>query len=358
MKYKTAFIILLIIFNEVRQIPITHEDCFTWELCDAIGCTDRHNCWLGHTVGGFGDCEDCLYHDHRGYGYPCFSKKTHYLECKCIPYANPNGCHSSTTEYAKISFESNFGIDVTTKTVKKKINLLDINKGSDFVNGIKNLCKVIDATKDVMDFMDNPLKKLIQETTHSIVEEAVDKIFTHTPLKKFEGISDFISVGINFALDLFFFRLRNLKSRKLDDSYFGEMLDYADKINQKRGIALIKVNGREEFYDNDYFGYDDFSAFKVERENLWTVPDITKDDADKILSDSKWKDEDNFIVIKTKSNNEKLNEVYNYQKTSLYAFDKEELVLSKGSISKNNNNGLYLKIKYYLLGLSIFLILF
>ena len=34
----------------------------------------------------------------------------------------------------------------------QKINLLDINKGSDFVNGIKNLCKVLDATKDAMDF--------------------------------------------------------------------------------------------------------------------------------------------------------------------------------------------------------------
>ena len=46
-------------------------------------------------VGGFGDCEDCKYRDHRGYGYDCFSKKTHYLECKCVSYANPKGCQKS-----------------------------------------------------------------------------------------------------------------------------------------------------------------------------------------------------------------------------------------------------------------------
>ena len=33
-----------------------------------------------------------------------------------------------------------------------------------------------------------------------------------------EGIADFISIGINFALDLFLFRLRNLELRELDNS--------------------------------------------------------------------------------------------------------------------------------------------
>ena len=91
MKCIVIFIIILIILNTSKSIPVVNKDCFTWELCDAIGCTDRRNCWLGHTVGGFGDCKDCNYRDHRGYGYDCFSKKTHFLECKCVPYANP-GC--------------------------------------------------------------------------------------------------------------------------------------------------------------------------------------------------------------------------------------------------------------------------
>ena len=214
MKYKIIFIFVISILNKINSIPVVNGDCFTWELCDAIGCTDRHDCWLGHTVGGFGDCDDWNYPDHRGLGYKCFSKKTHYLECKCISYANPNGCYKSTTQYAKISFESNFGIDVSTKKVKTNINLLDLNKGSDFVNGIKNLCKVIDATKDAMDFLDNPLKKLIQETAHTIVKKSVNSVFRNTPLRKFEGIADFISVGINLALDHFLFRLRNLESMK------------------------------------------------------------------------------------------------------------------------------------------------
>jgi hypothetical protein len=81
--------------------------------------------------------------------------------------------------------------------------LLDINQGSDFVNGIKNLCIIIDATKDAMDFLDNPLKKLIQETAHTLVEELVKNIVSKTPLKTFEGIVYFISIVINFALDLF-----------------------------------------------------------------------------------------------------------------------------------------------------------
>lgn len=187
MNYKAIFIILILLQNKINSIPITNKDCFTWELCDAIGCTDRHDCWLGHTVGGFGDCEDCIYKDHRGYGYDCFSKKTHYLECKCVSYANPKGCQKSTTQYARAYFESYYGINVQTKSVVKKINLLDINKGSDFVNGIKNLCKVIDATKDVMDFLDNPVKKLIQETTHTIVEGFVDTIFKNTPLINLRG---------------------------------------------------------------------------------------------------------------------------------------------------------------------------
>ena len=76
------------------------------------------------------------------------------------------------------------------------------------------------------------------------------------------------------------------------------MLDLADEINQKRGIALIKVNGREVFYDQDYFGYDDFQAIKVEREKLKKVSDLFKEDVDRILLDSKWKDEKYFISIR------------------------------------------------------------
>jgi hypothetical protein len=139
-------------------------------------------------VGGFGDCEDCKYRDHRDYGYDCFSKKTHYLECKCVSYANPKGCQKSTTQYAKIFFESNFGINVSTKTTTKKINLFDINKGSDFVNGIKNLCKVLDATKDAMDFLDNPLKELIQETIHTVIKEVIKNIFRNTPLRNLRSL--------------------------------------------------------------------------------------------------------------------------------------------------------------------------
>ena len=215
-----------------------------------------------------------------------------------MSYANPKGCQKSTTQYAKISFESNFGINVSTKTTTKKINLLDINKGSDFVNGIKNLCKIIDAIKDAMDFLDNPLKELIQETIHTVIKEVIKNIFRNTPLSKFEGIADYISIGINFALDHFLFKLRNLEVRQLDESYFKEMLDLADEINQKRGIALIKVNGREVFYDQDYFGYDNFQAIKVEREKLKKVSDLIKEDVDRILSDSKWKDEKYFISIR------------------------------------------------------------
>ena len=358
MKYQAIFIILILILNNCISIPVAHKDCFTWELCDAIGCTDRHNCWLGHTVGGFGDCEDCNYPYHRGYDYKCFSKKTHYLECKCVSFANPKGCYSSTIQYAKISFESNFGINISTKTVKKKINLLDINSGSDFVNAIKNLCKVVDATKDSMDFLDNPLKFLIQENVHTAVEDLVKHVFRSTPLNKFEGISDYISIGINFALDKFLFNLRNLELRELDDSYFTQMLDFADQINQKRGIALIKDNGKDVFYDKDYFGYDDFKVSKIERKNLKSVSILIRGDVDKILSDSKWEDEKYFIEIQTKTNNEALNTVYSYEKVSLYAYDKEELVLSNctksSSVSNNTKN---LKIKYYLLTGLIIIIL-
>lgn len=70
-----------------------------------------------------------------------------------MSFANPKRCHNSTTQYERISFESIFGINESTKTVNKKINLLDINQVSDFVNGIKNLCTIIDATKDAMDFL-------------------------------------------------------------------------------------------------------------------------------------------------------------------------------------------------------------
>ena len=131
------------------------------------------------------------------------------------------------------------------------------------------------------------------------------------------------------------------------------MLNYADQINQKRGIALIKVNGRNEFNDKDYFGYDDFSAKKVEREDLWTISDLSESDIEKILSDSRWKNEDYFIAIKTKTDNEELHKVFNYQKLSLYGFDKEELILS---IDKNYNN--ILNVKNRLLILLIILLLF
>lgn len=358
MKYKTIFITLTIILNEIISIPAVNKDCFTWELCDAIGCTDRHDCWLGHTVGGFGDCDDCRYPYNRGYNYECFSKKTHYLECKCVSYANPKGCQKSTTQYAKVYFESDFGIDISTKKVKKKINLLDLAKDSEFVNGIKNLCKVIDGTKDVIDFLDDPFKKIIQEVTHTAVEEVVKNIFHYTPLNKFEGIADYLSIGINFALDHFLFRLRNLELRQLDDSYFREMFDYADQINQKRGIASIKVNGFEEYYDSDYFGYDDFSAIKIERDELRYLSDLIEDDeVDRILSDSKWKNEDYLIAIRTKSNNEELNKVFNYEKISIYAYDKEKLIFSNGTIDSTANDET-VKIKYYLLSALIITILF
>ena len=52
------------------------------------------------------------------------------------------------------------------------------------------------------------------------------------------------------------------------------MLDFSHQINQKRGIALIKFNGKEQFSDKDYFGYDDFSVKKIKRENLNTISDL------------------------------------------------------------------------------------
>ena len=346
MKCIVIFIIILIILNTSKSIPVVNKDCFTWELCDAIGCTDRRNCWLGHTVGGFGDCKDCNYRDHRGYGYDCFSKKTHFLECKCVPYANP-GCSKSTTQYAKISFQSYFGIDVSQKKVTKKLNLLNTIQDSDFAKGIKNLCKVIDGAQTAMDFLDNPVKTLIQETTHSLVEELVKNIVNITPLNKYEGVADFISIGINFALDKLLFSLRNLETRKLDNSYFADMLNFAEQINQIRGILLIKGKGNIEYNDKDYFGYDHFSARRVERKKLGTVSDLIKDDVDKILSDSKWKNEKYFIAIRTKTDNEELNKVYNYEKISLYAYNEEELIISKSNIYSNNNKSV--KVKYYLL---------
>ena len=53
---------------------------------------------------------------------------------------------------------------------------------------------------------------------------------------------------------------------ELDYSYFREMIDFVHQINQKRGIGLIKLNGKEQFSDKDYFGYDDFSAKKIKWE--------------------------------------------------------------------------------------------
>lgn len=255
----------------------------------------------------------------------------------------------------KISFESNFGIDISKKKVTKKLNLLNKIQDSDFVKGIKNLCQVIDATKTAMDFLDNPVKTLIQETTHTLVEELVKNIWEKTPLSKYEGVADFIAIGINFALDKFLFSLRNLKTRKLDDSYFADMLNFADKINQKRGIALIKSKGNTEFNDKDYFGYDHFSVRKVERKKLGTVSDLIKDDVDKIMSDSKWKNEKYFIAIRTKTDNEELNKVYDYEKISLYAYDEERLVISKSKINSNNNK--IIKVKYYLL-ISLIILIF
>ena len=109
-------------------------------------------------------------------------------------FRQSKGCKKSTTQYAKVYFESDFGIDVSTKKVKKKINLLDLAKDSEFVNGIKNLCKVIDGTKDAIDYLDNLFKKIIQDATHAVVEEVVKNIFHNTPLNKFEGIADYISI--------------------------------------------------------------------------------------------------------------------------------------------------------------------
>ena len=37
MKYQAIFIILILILNNCIAIPVAHKDCFTWELCDAIG---------------------------------------------------------------------------------------------------------------------------------------------------------------------------------------------------------------------------------------------------------------------------------------------------------------------------------
>ena len=136
------------------------------------------------------------------------------------------------------------------------------------------------------------------------------------------------------------------------------MLDFADQINQKRGISLIKDNGKDVFYDKDYFGYDDFKVSKIERKNLKSVSILIRGDVDKILSDSKWEDEKYFIEIQTKTNNEALNTVYSYEKVSLYAYDKEELVLSNWTkISSVPNNTKNLKIKYYLLTGLIIIIL-
>ena len=53
MKYKTKFFIIILLLNKYKTIPAVNKDCFTWELCDAIGCIDRHDCCLGHTVGGW-----------------------------------------------------------------------------------------------------------------------------------------------------------------------------------------------------------------------------------------------------------------------------------------------------------------
>lgn len=133
------------------------------------------------------------------------------------------------------------------------------------------------------------------------------------------------------------------------------MFNYADKINQKRGIALIKVNGINNFNDKDYFGYNDFSATKIKRDNLGSISDLSKDNVNSILSDKDWKNEKYFILIKTQTSNEEINEVYNYKKLSLYAYDKEEIVFSDAKITSSTYN-ICLSIKNYLLGIFLILI--
>lgn len=93
---------------------------------------------------------------------------------------------------------------------------------------------------------------------------------------------------------------------------------------------------------------------KIKRDNLRSISDLNKDDVNSILSDKDWKNEEYFILIKTKTNNEELNEVYNYKKITLYAYNKEEIVFFDAQISSSAYN-ICLSLKYYLL--SIFLIL-
>ena len=133
------FFLLINIIFQTKAIPAVNKDCFTWELCDVIGCTDRHNCWVGHKVGSFGDCDECRSGAFKwNTNYECFSKNNHYLECKCLSFANPNGCYSSTTQYAKITFEKYYGINTNTKSNTNQIDLFDLNTGMNFVEGVKN----------------------------------------------------------------------------------------------------------------------------------------------------------------------------------------------------------------------------
>ena len=189
---------------------------------------------------------------------------------------------------------------------------------------------------------------MIHNTFGQIFSKTVKKLLNLTPLKKYEGITNFFGSLVNVIIDIFTRRLRNLEETQEELNLTIEQ--YAE-INRYRGIKVLQEGYYTRKVDRDKLFKILYVAEVAKAENI-SFYDWPEKYNKKCREHSFWKGYEKYAIVITEITNTELREVFpNPCLKKIYTLDDninvEEKCLELLKISKDSFDQQKRKCYYY-----------
>lgn len=280
----------------------------------------------------------------------CFLMVERYTDnwayCECDKGYYGKYCQFTQGESLKYNLNSTFFIDVDKRSVTDKIN--DFFQYNIIPKTIGEIYEVISIAKDIVEFYTKPVQTLIHNTFGQIFSKTVKKLLNLTPLKKYEGITNFFGSLVNVIIDIFTRRLRNLEETQEELNLTIEQ--YAE-INRYRGIKVLQEGYYTRKVDRDKLFKILYVAEVAKAENI-SFYDWPEKYNKKCREHSFWKGYEKYAIVITEITNTELREVFpNPCLKKIYTLDDninvEEKCLELLKISKDSFDQQKRKCYYY-----------
>jgi hypothetical protein len=249
--------------------------------------------------GGHGQCYQ-VGKEVRTYYYRCLcddgycdepDRGGHYYQTVYHPYYYK--CTKKCVDILKSEIKDIIGIDPDFVNSTNVYSFFDFQYSN---SKLDEIYKIYNQMKDFEEFIDHPVKKIIKEALGFVLDKTVDALIDDTPLEKFSGITDFFGFFIDIGIDFIFSSFRNLKEAQTEAET--DLKKYV-LINGDRAVKKIKKS-KNKFSETDRFGESFYEVEIVSKKDV-KFPGWKKKDINKCLDSIYFKDEKEFVHVKTKA---------------------------------------------------------